>query len=172
MTKQMLVGVAGGVALGFFVGLVSSNTPMKAQMKGQVEKEPVATADEFKSHVIHEPDLPETELVPGSNSRLIAGEQSMLSFLTMKAHSYFAPHHHSQEQIMIVLDGSCDEIIDGKIYHIKKGDVVILPPNLVHGAYIGDEDVHAIDVFGDVRSDYLLKMEQNMVDMNLKMNKK
>jgi quercetin dioxygenase-like cupin family protein len=172
MRKQMWLGVAGGVALGFFVGLLTSNTPLRAQVKGQVEKEPVATADEFKSHVIHEPDLPMTELVEGSNSRLIAGEQSMLSFLTMSAHSYFAPHHHSQEQIMIVLDGSCDEIIEGKIYHIKKGDVVILPPNIVHGAYIGNEEVHAIDVFGDVRSDYMLKMEQNMVDMNLKLGKK
>ena len=88
----------------------------------------------------------------GSNSRLIAGEQAMISFLKMDAHSYFAPHRHPQEQIMIVLEGSCDEIIDGKIYKVKKGDVVILPPNIVHGAYIGDEDIYVIDVFGGVRS--------------------
>jgi quercetin dioxygenase-like cupin family protein len=106
--------------------------------------------------------------VKGSNSRLIAGEQSMISFLTMTKHSYFAPHHHSQEQIMIVLDGSCDEIIEGKLYHVKKGDVIVLPQNSVHGAYIGDEDVHVIDVFGEVRSDYLLKMEQAMAAMNTK----
>jgi gluconolactonase len=172
MKKQMWLGVAGGMAIGLFVGLTASNSPLRAQMKGQVEKEPIATPEEFKSHVIHQTDLPETELVPGSDSRLVAGEQSMISFLTMKKNSYFAPHHHSQEQIMIMLEGQCDEIIDGKIYHIKKGDVVILPQNIVHGAYIGNEDVQAIDVFGEVRSDYLLKMEQNMVDMNLKMNKK
>jgi gluconolactonase len=117
--------------------------------------------------VIHCPDLPPTELVKGSNSRLIAGEQSMVSFLKMDAHSYFPPHHHPQEQIMIVLEGSFDEIIDGKIYKVKKGDVVILPPNVVHGAYIGDEDAHVIDVFGGVRSDYLLKMTQNMATMNI-----
>jgi quercetin dioxygenase-like cupin family protein len=131
-------------------------------------KEPVASADEFKSHVIRQVDLPSVELVPGSNSRLVAGEQSMLSFLTMDKNSYFAPHRHRQEQIMIVLDGYCDEIIEGKLYRVKAGDVVILPSNIEHGAYIRDQDVHVIDVFGDVRADYLLKMMQAMAAMNTK----
>jgi quercetin dioxygenase-like cupin family protein len=160
--------LALGIALGFAGGLFMSGLPMRGQVKSPTPKEPVATADEFNSHVIHYPDLPMTELVKGSNSRLIAGEQSMISFLTMDKHSYFAPHQHRQEQIMIVLDGSCDEIIEGKLYRVKKGDVVILPPNIVHGAYIHDEDVHVIDVFGEVRSDYLLKMEHTMADMNKK----
>jgi quercetin dioxygenase-like cupin family protein len=162
MKKSLVVSaVALALAVGFGAGvLVSVRTSVHAQ--NPTPKEPVASADEFKSHVIHYPDLPEVELVKGSNSRLVAGEQSMISFLKMDAHSYFAPHQHKQEQIMIVLDGSCDEIIEGKLYHVKKGDVIILPPNIVHGAYIGNEDVHVIDVFGDVRSDYMLKMSQAM----------
>lgn len=131
-------------------------------------KEPVASPEEFKARVLRQVDLPATELVKGSNSRLVVGEQAMISFLKMDAHSYFAPHSHPQEQIMIVLDGYCDEIIQGKIYRVKKGDVIILPPNVEHGAYIGDEDCYAIDIFGGVRSDYLMKMMQNMVTMNTK----
>jgi quercetin dioxygenase-like cupin family protein len=130
--------------------------------------EPLATPEEFKKYIIHQPDLPTTELVKGSNSRLVVGEQAMISFLKMDAHSYFAPHSHRQEQIMIVLEGYCDEIIAGKIYRVKKGDVIILPPHVEHGAYIGDEDCHAIDIFGDVRGDYMMKMMQVMVDMNKK----
>src|SRR5580693_2164264 len=83
--------------------------------------EPVATPEEFKSRVLRQVDLPATELVKGSNSRLVVGEQAMISFLKMDAHSYFAPHRHVQEQIMIVLDGYCDEIIQGKIYRVTKG---------------------------------------------------
>ena len=131
-------------------------------------KEPVATAEEFKAHVIRPTDLPATELVKGSNSRLVVGEQVMISFLKMDAHSYFAPHHHRQEQIMILLEGYCDEIIDGKLYRVNKGDVIILPSNVEHGAYIGDEDVHVIDVFGDVRGDYMMKMMQVMATLNTK----
>ena len=129
---------------------------------------PVASAEEFKNRVIHQPDLPPTELVEGSNSRLVVGEQAMISFLKMDANSYFAPHHHPQEQIMIVLEGYCDEIIEGKLYRVQKGDVIILPPNVEHGAYIRDVDVYAIDIFGSPRGDYMMKMMQNMVAINTK----
>jgi quercetin dioxygenase-like cupin family protein len=167
MKKRLyLASIMVAVAAGFAGGLIVSGLPARAQSSQATPREPVATAEEFKSHVIHYPDLPPVELVKGSNSRLVVGEQSMISFLKMDAHSYFAPHHHSQEQIMIVLDGSCDEIIDGKIYKVKKGDVIVLPPNIVHGAYIGDQDVQVIDVFGEVRGDYLMKMEQAMAAMN------
>jgi quercetin dioxygenase-like cupin family protein len=141
-------------------------TAVKARAPKVTPKEPVATAEEFKARVIRPADLPATELVKGSNSHLVVGEQVMISFLKMDAHSYFAPHHHRQEQIMIVLEGYCDEIIDGKLYRVEKGDVIILPSNVEHGAYIGDEDVHVIDVFGDVRGDYLMKMMQVMTTLN------
>ena len=175
MKKSLLLAVAGVALLaGFCGGLLVSGLPVHAQATKAkaaataAPKEPVATAEEFMSHVIHEPDLPPVELVKGSNSRLITGEQSMISFLKMDAHSYFAPHRHRQEQIMIVLDGYCDEIIEGKLYRIKKGDVIILPSNIEHGAYIYDQDVQAIDVFGDVRGDYMLKMMQKMAEQNTK----
>jgi len=129
-------------------------------------QEPVATPEEFKARVIRQTDLPQVELVPGSNSRLIAGEQSMISFLKMDKGSYFAPHRHHQEQIMIVLEGHCDEIIEGKLYRVQKGDVIILPSNIEHGAYIYDEDVHVIDVFGEVRADYMIKLLQVMATLN------
>lgn len=131
-------------------------------------KEPVATPEEFKARVLRPAELPVTELVQGSNSHLVVGEQSMLSFLKMDAHSYFAPHHHPQEQIMIVLKGYCDEIIQGKIYRVKAGDVIILPANVEHGAYIGDEDCEVIDVFGGIRGDYLFKMMQTMAKLAAK----
>src|SRR4249920_1931674 len=116
-TGTVVATVALAAAVGFGAGLLVSGRPVHAQTTKTTPKEPAATSEEFQSHVIHYPDLPPVELVKGSNSRLIAGEQSMISFLKMDAHSYFAPHHHTQEQIMIVLEGSCDEIIEGKIYH-------------------------------------------------------
>jgi quercetin dioxygenase-like cupin family protein len=140
-----------------------------ASMAGQKKpQEPVATPAEFKARVIRQTDLPQVELVPGSNSRLVAGEQSMISFLKMDKHSYFAPHRHQQEQIMIVLEGYCDEIIEGKLYRVQKGDVIILPSNIEHGAYIYDEDVVVIDVFGEVRADYMTKLLQVMATLNKK----
>ena len=176
MNKTLLVIVAVvAIMAGFFAGVMFSGQSLQAQTPQRTPaataaapKEPVATADEFKARVLHYPDLPPVELVKGSNSRLVAGEQSMISFLKMDKNSFFAPHRHKQEQIMIVLDGYCDEIIEGKRYRVQKGDVIILPSNIEHGAYIYDQDVTVIDVFGDVRADYLLKMTQAMAAMNTK----
>ena len=167
-TYLTIAAITVAVLVGFCAGQLMQPLNSYAQTAKVTPKEPVASTDEFRSHVIHYPDLPPVELVKGSNSRLVSGQESMISFLKMDANSYFAPHTHVQEQIMIVLDGECDEIIQGKLYHVKKGDVIVLPPNIQHGAYIGPRDVDVIDVFGYPRSDYLLKMMQKMTEMTKK----
>mgnify|MGYP001040109999 CR=1 FL=1 len=103
-----------------------------------------------------------TELAPGSLSHLIGSENIMISFLTMKAGSTFELHSHSQEQIMIVIEGYCDEVIEDKIYRVQKGDVIYLPANIKHGAFIHEVDCKAIDIFSPPREDYKQKyFEQN-----------
>jgi len=107
-------------------------------------------------------DIPLTELVPGSLSHLVAGKNALLSFLTMKAGSIFELHSHPHEQIMIVIEGYCDEVIKDKIYRVEKGDVIYLPPNVEHGAFIREVDCKAIDIFSPVRDDYKQKyFDQN-----------
>src|SRR5689334_21463109 len=111
--KQVLIIAVIAIVAGFFAGVMVSGMSIERQapQRGAPPaaaadaKEPVATAEEFKSPVIHYPDLPPVELVKRSDARLIAGEQSMISVLKMDKNSFFAPHRHKQEQIMIVLDG-------------------------------------------------------------------
>ena len=125
-----------------------------------IRKEPYATEKEIKERVIHYNDIPLLELAPGSKTHLIAGEQAVLSILTMSANSYFPIHQHEAEQIMIVLEGHLEHIIDGKIYHVGKGDVVILPSNIPHGAYIVDVDCRVIDIFAPPRQDLVTKAKE------------
>jgi quercetin dioxygenase-like cupin family protein len=98
-----------------------------------------------------------TELSPGAFSHLFWGENIMVSFLTMKAGSIFPLHSHPEEQIMIVVDGYCDEVIEDKIYRVEKGDVIHLASNLVHGAFLRETDCKVIDIFSPVREDYKQK---------------
>jgi len=102
-------------------------------------------------------EIPLTELVPGCASHLLSGENMLASFLTMNAGSTFELHSHPEEQIMIVTEGYCDEVVGNKIYHLREGDVIYLPPNIKHGAFIRDVDCKAIDVFSPVRPDYKKK---------------
>lgn len=119
---------------------------------------PYATDEEFSRRILHYPDVPLAELVPGTTSHIVLGERALVSFLTMSAGSHFPPHRHEAEQIMIVIDGYMDEIIEGKLFRVKKGDVIVLPSNVEHGGYIREVDCKAIDIFTPPRPDYVEKL--------------
>jgi quercetin dioxygenase-like cupin family protein len=122
-------------------------------------KEPYATSEDYGKYVVNKDSVPWTELVPGANSRLVWGDGIMVSLITMSPWSVFPRHTHG-EQIMIVVDGYMDELIDGKLYRVKKGDVIKLPANTPHGGYIYDVPCSAIDIFSPVRADYIEKTKK------------
>ena len=122
-------------------------------------KEPYATAEDYGKYVVNRDSVPWTELVPGANSRLVWGDGIMVSFITMSPWTSFPRHTHG-EQIMIVVDGYMDEMIDGKLYRVKKGDVIKLPANIPHGGYICDVPCTAIDIFCPMRADYIEKTKK------------
>ena len=66
------------------------------------------------------------------------------------------------EQIMIVIDGYMDEIIEGKLYSVKKGDVLTLPSNMEHGGRIGEVDCSVIDIFSPPREDFVEKLKKTL----------
>jgi gluconolactonase len=111
-------------------------------------------------HDLH--DVQFTELNPGANSRLIAGAGAQLSFLQMNPDSTFPAHIHPEEQLMIVLGGSIDELIlDGRT-QMEKADVLLLPANMVHGGKVGPLGCDVLDVFWPPRPDYAEKMEKRL----------
>jgi len=124
--------------------------------------EPRATEEEFRKRIIHYPDVPMVDVASGSKSHIVAGQNALVSFLTMSPHSHFEVHKHEAEQIMIVVDGCCDEIIEGKLYRVSKGDVIVLPPNVEHGGYVLDQPCVVIDIFCPPRPDYLEKAKKAM----------
>ena len=124
------------------------------------KKEPYASQEEFSKRVVHYSDVPLVELAPGSNSHLVSAVNMTLSFVTTEPNTYFPIHHHEAEQILIVLDGGCDQIMDGKLYPLKKGDVITIPSNVEHGSYISDKGFKAIEVFSPPREDLVAKLKK------------
>ena len=103
-----------------------------------------------------------TELVEGANSRIVSGKNTQISFISMDPGSVFDRHIHPEEQMMLVLRGGCDEILLDGEQAMKPNDVVLIPGNMVHGAYIGDLGCDAIDIFWPAREDYLEKEKARM----------
>lgn len=107
-------------------------------------------------------DFQLTELAEGANSRLISGEYTQLSFISMDPGSVFKHHIHPEEQMMMVLRGECDEILLDTEQKMVPGSMVVIPGNMVHGAKMGDLGCDALDIFWPVREDYMEKEKARM----------
>ncbi len=123
-------------------------------------KEPRASQDEFSKRVVRYRDIPAIELGPGAIANLVCAERMTVSFITQEANCHFRPHKHDPEEIVIVLEGERDEIVDGKLFRIKEGDVAIIESNVEHGSYTYDKGCKVIEVFSPPRQDLVAKLEK------------
>ena len=48
-------------------------------------------------------------------------------------------HYHSYFEIYRLKDGLCDSFVDDKMYNMKPGDIVIIPPGAIHGTRYASE---------------------------------
>jgi quercetin dioxygenase-like cupin family protein len=93
---------------------------------------------------------------PGVTRKVFSGKNSMLTLNEIAATAQPNMHSHPQEQITIILKGRAEFITEDEIVPLKEGDMLLVPPNIVHGLrVIGSETVLNLDVFSPVRQDYL-----------------
>lgn len=122
-------------------------------------KEPYATREEFNQRVISYRDIPLVELAPEIKAHILSSDRMTAIFTVMPPNSMVPKHRHEQEQIMIIVAGECDQIIEGKLYHLKEGNVVRYASNQEHGTYVSNKGCRTIEVFTPVRQDYMAKLE-------------
>lgn len=123
-------------------------------------KEPAATREEYSKYVTRYTEVPAIELAPGITARIISHDKITISLASAEPNSQLSPHRHENEQMLIVLDGAIDFIIEGKQYHVEKDDVIVLPSNTEHGAYFTDKGAFVIDVFSPPRQDFVARLEE------------
>jgi len=130
------------------------------------KKEPYATQKEYNKRVVKYSDTPLMQLNPGAKNYIVSSERMTVSFVTLEPNIRITPHRHEPEQIVIVNDGACDFMVDGKLYHLEEGDVLLIPSNVEHGNYSSDRGLRMIEVFSPPRAD--LVAEQKAVQKALK----
>jgi gluconolactonase len=109
-------------------------------------------------------DIQLTELATGAFTRLVSIKNTQLSFISMHPNSVFPHHIHPEEQMMLVLRGSCEEGLLDKKQTMKAGEVVRIPGSMVHAAEIGEFGCDALDIFWPARSDYLEKQQASFAE--------
>ena len=108
-----------------------------------------------------DPDVPEVEAAPGVWMRPVFGERLNLSLVRMVPGAVAAEHDHSEEQIGIVLEGSCEFQLGEEARALRPGDVYVAPPFVPHGATAGDEGCRILDSFAPPREALRELMERS-----------
>ena len=94
------------------------------------------------------------ELAEGVVTRIFAGEQAMLSVVTMAPNSQGTLHHHPEEQWGVLLAGSGVRVQGGEEIPIKQGDFWRTPGNVPHTLRAGAEGCRVLDIFSPPRAEY------------------
>src|SRR5437667_6424567 len=76
---------------------------------------------------------PTIEICPGITRRTVAHGKTMYQMLaTLGAGSRMPAHSHPQEQIVHILEGKMQLIVDGVAYELSTGDSFYVDSNLPH----------------------------------------
>ncbi len=97
-------------------------------------------------------------LNPLIDREMLTGQNLMLARVIMKKGAHVPLHHHHNEQVTYILEGTLKFAIDGKEIVVKAGEVLCIPPNMPHEAW-ALEDTIDLDVFNPPREDWLNKTD-------------
>jgi len=129
---------------------------------------PYATQEEFNKLVVRFHDIPPVEMIPGVHAKIVTTEKVSIETYTFAPNSRYPTHHHESEQIMIFMEGAGDELVDGKLYPVKGGDIIIIPSNVEHGLYTSNRGCYAITISAPPRYDLVAKIKALKDEAGLK----
>lgn len=99
-------------------------------------------------------EIKEEKLNEKITRKLAVGQNEMIGRLRLAKGAAVPPHKHLSEQITMVMSGALKFTIEGKDIDVRAGEVLVIPPNVVHSA-IALEDTDDIDSFSPLRIDWL-----------------
>ena len=96
------------------------------------------------------------QLNPLLTRQFITGSQAMLARLELRKGCIVPRHQHPNEQIAFIAQGALRFDLDGEIFTVRAGEVLVIPPNVPHSAE-ALEDTVDFDIFAPPRQDWIDK---------------
>jgi len=87
------------------------------------------------------------EMVPGLGFFPVVGANVLVNFVTFEPDTEAPVHWHDEEQITAVVEGEIEFELDGETRTIGRGDAVVIPSNVPHGARSRGGTALVVDVF-------------------------
>lgn len=98
-------------------------------------------------------EIEKKEIFPGAEARFVHTDNMTFAHWTFEAEAGFPEHSHPHEQVVNMIEGEFELIIDGTPKRLKPGHVAIVPPNAIHSGR-SISACRIIDVFYPPREDY------------------
>jgi len=99
-------------------------------------------------------EIKEEKLNEKITRKLAVGQNEMVGRLQLAKGAIVPDHKHVSEQITMVMTGAIKFTIAGEDITVRAGEVLIIPPNVVHSA-VALEGSDDIDSFSPLREDWL-----------------
>jgi quercetin dioxygenase-like cupin family protein len=96
-------------------------------------------------------ELDPIEMVPGLNFQPVLGDRLMVNFVRFEPNTVAPVHWHDEEQVTFVIDGEFEFEVGGETRILRRGEAVVIPPNVPHGARTHDSTCLEVDVFNPPR---------------------
>jgi quercetin dioxygenase-like cupin family protein len=93
------------------------------------------------------------EIFPGFHARVVHSERMSFSWVDIDAGAPFAEHHHPHEQVVNVLEGELELVVEGAVHRLVPGQVFVIPPHAKHSGRAMTR-CRVLDVFAPVREEY------------------
>ncbi len=122
--------------------------------KARTKTDPSASRTDRRPKHLRWAEMEPEWLNPSISRRLAVGEREMLGYVCMKKGAIVPAHKHLSEQITFITKGALKFTIAGEDYTVRSGEVLVIPPNVVHEA-VALEDTDDFDCFSPLRQDWL-----------------
>ena len=97
--------------------------------------------------------LPVREIFPGLRARLIHTDHVTHSWVSVDKDASFPDHQHPHEQIVSVLEGELELVVEGVAHRLTSGQVFVIPSGARHSGR-GITACRVLDAFAPTRDDY------------------
>ena len=99
-------------------------------------------------------DIRPQRIWEGVLARVVEGDRLSFAVVELAPNSIVQEHHHPNEQVGIVVQGSLTFTIGGEARLLRAGDTYNIPGGVPHDALTGPDGCVVIDVFSPVRADW------------------
>lgn len=93
------------------------------------------------------------EIMPGYRARFVHSERTTHAYWEIDPDQALPEHSHPHEQIVNMLEGTFELVVDGESHVLEAGDVLVIPPDVPHTG-VAHTPCRILDIFAPVREEY------------------